>query len=395
LTNRSVIATIVVVTTYVSAAEAARLLGVTKPTLYAYVSRGIVARRTAADGRTSLYVRDEVEQLAGRRRGGRRRDHATIDVEIASGITDLQDEGVSYRGHDAALLARSASFEQTAELLWTGQLPDRAPHWPLDRAGLARCRSAIDAAGDLEPIGRLTLATAILANAPGDDDAAGAARRLLAMAPTLLGGPIGGDVAARLGRAWRGRPTPELMTAITRALVLLADHELATSTLAVRVACSVRANPYAAFAAGLHVTSGPLHGAASAHVVELLTEAESGGARQAVARCRTGGRRVPGFGHSVYRSGDPRTQPLLDAVRRLPDRHQRVDVVDAVLWEVSRTVGKHPNVDLALGALMFVGELPPNCPLFAVARIAGWAAHYDEEISERPVRYRGLSTRRT
>ncbi|HLM18655.1 MAG TPA: citrate/2-methylcitrate synthase, partial [Acidimicrobiia bacterium] len=161
------------------------------------------------------------------------------------------------------------------------------------------------------------------------------------------------------------------------------------------VACSVRANPYAAFAAGLHVVSGPLHGAASTHVVELLTDAEQGGARQAVARCRTGGGRVPGFGHSVYRNGDPRTQPLLDAVRQLPDPHDRVDVVDAVLWEVSRTVGKHPNVDLALGALMFVGELPRDCPLFAVARIAGWAAHYDEELRERPVRYRGLSTRRT
>src|SRR5215207_5266768 len=104
-------------TTFVSASEAARLLGVTKPTLYAYVSRGIVDRRTAADGRTSLYARDEVEQLAGRRRGGRH-DHATIDVEIASAITDVQDEGVSYRGHDAALLAKSVSFEQAAELLW-------------------------------------------------------------------------------------------------------------------------------------------------------------------------------------------------------------------------------------------------------------------------------------
>ena len=109
-------------TTYVSANEAARMLGVTKPTLYAYVSRGIVGRSTAADGRTSLYARDEIQQLAGRARGRRDAAPATIDVQISSTITELQDEGVRYRGHDATELARTHTFEQVAELLWTGRL---------------------------------------------------------------------------------------------------------------------------------------------------------------------------------------------------------------------------------------------------------------------------------
>jgi citrate synthase len=66
-------------------------------------------------------------------------------------------------------------------------------------------------------------------------------------------------------------------------------------------------------------------------------------------------------------------------------------VVDAVIAEVGRTVPKHPNVDLALGALSWIGGFNPQAPLFAIARIAGWAAHYNEELHAPPVRYRGVS----
>ncbi len=112
------------VSTYVGATEAARLLGVTKPTLYAYVSRGIVTRRTAADGRTSLYDRGEIERLIERTRRRAASERPTIDVAIASAVTELGDDGVRYRGHTTAELARSATFEQVAELLWSGTLPD-------------------------------------------------------------------------------------------------------------------------------------------------------------------------------------------------------------------------------------------------------------------------------
>jgi citrate synthase len=130
------------VTTYVSATEAARMLGVTKPTLYAYVSRGIVGRSTAADGRTSLYAREEIQQLAGR---ARRRESApaTIDVQISSTITELQDEQLSYRGHDAAGLARDHSFERVAELLWAGALGQRGLLWPVEGAGRSRLVGAM------------------------------------------------------------------------------------------------------------------------------------------------------------------------------------------------------------------------------------------------------------
>jgi citrate synthase len=380
-------------TTYVSANEAARMLGVTKPTLYAYVSRGIVGRSTAADGRTSLYAREEIQRLAGRARGRRESAPATIDVQISSAITELQDELLTYRGRDAVALAREHSFEQAAELLWTGALGDAGITWPVDRAALSRCRNVCTAAGTENAIASLTLAATTLANGAHDEDAPAAARRLLAIAPSLLGGPITGDVATRLTAAYRRRASPALVAAVSRALVLLADHELATSTLAVRVACSVRAGPYAAIAAGLCVVGGPLHGAASAEAADLLEDASGDDARTAVDRVLSTGRRLPGFGHSVYRNGDPRLAPLLEAVRALPDPDRRMQVVEDVLVEAGRRVGQLPNVDLGLGALTFVARLPRDASLFAVARIAGWAAHYDEERGERPVRYRGITTR--
>jgi citrate synthase len=380
-------------TTYVSANEAARMLGVTKPTLYAYVSRGIVGRSTAADGRTSLYAREEIQQLAGRARSRRDAVPATIDVQISSAITELQDEGVRYRGRDATELARTHTFEQVAELLWTGRLDDAEISWPIDRIALARCRAVHDAAGADDPIARLTLAATTFSAAADEVDAATAARRLLALAPSLLGGPLTGDLATRMAATYRRRPSRELVAAISRALVLLADHELATSTLAVRVACSVRADPYAAIAAGLCVVGGPLHGTASTAAAELLDEAMTSGARAAVDRVLSSGGRLPGFGHSVYRKGDPRLAPLLESVSSLPDPDNRMGVVEELLVEAGRRLGHLPNVDLGLGALSFVGALPRDASLFAVARIAGWTAHYDEERSERPVRYRGITTR--
>lgn len=376
-------------TTYVGATEAARLLGVTKPTLYAYVSRGVVARRSAADGRTSLYARDELERLAERHQRRPASADPTIDIVIRSEITEIDDRAVRYRGHDIDALSRSRSFEQVAELLWSGELPDGRVAWPVEREPLRRARALLHAAGDVPPVAALALAVGCF----DGDDAPTVARRVLAIVPTLLGGPQRGSTAERLAAAWRRSPDSALVTAVDRALVLLADHELASSTLAVRVACSVGAPPSDSLAAGLHTVAGTLHGGASRHVVELLHEVERVGEREAVAAVLRSGRRLPGFGHAVYRTADPRLGPLLDAVRAIPDHAGRLGAIDALLAESGRVLGTVPNVDLGLGALLHVGGLPDDAPIFAVARIAGWAAHHAEEATERPARYRGLTRR--
>jgi citrate synthase len=176
---------------------------------------------------------------------------------------------------------------------------------------------------------------------------------------------------------------------VDSALVLLADHELATSTLAVRIAASVRSGPFVAFASGFAAMEGALHGTASAAAHRFLEECAASGPGATIARRRAQRSRLPGFGHKVYRGVDPRFPVLQAHLRRLdPDR---ASVLDDVVAEAGRVVVHQPNVDLALGALTWAAGLDPNTPLFAVARIAGWGAHYAEEIAEPPVRFRGVA----
>jgi citrate synthase len=382
-------------TTLIGANEAARLLGVTKPTLYAYVSRGVIERQRAVDGRTSLYVREEIEELANRRGTRTPAERPSIDVQIGSSITHLSDDGVRYRGRDVADLARHQPFESVAELLWTGELPMRPPRWPIDRALLERCNRVVEASATSDPFRALALSAMVLADGGASaDSAVPTARCLLAIAPSVLGGPIRGTTAARLASAYVRRPADLLVEAVDRALVLLADHELATSTLAVRVAASVRPGPASALATGLLTVGGRLHGRAASGTTDLFREAADVGARTAIHRRLDRGELLPGFGHSVYRNGDPRLAPLLEVVAELPDPDSRHATVDDVLTEAGLAIGHLPNVDFGLGALIFVAGLPDDIALFAVARIAGWAAHHDEELTERPVRYRGLTKNR-
>jgi citrate synthase len=176
---------------------------------------------------------------------------------------------------------------------------------------------------------------------------------------------------------------------VNAALVLLADHELATSTMAVRVAASVRSDPYDALMAGLVTLAGPLHGGASQLAYELLVLAEREGAARALNDTLREQGQLPGFGHSVYKSGDPRFDALLAVAEPLLDPERR-----AVVREVMGLASAHgvplPNCDLALAALSWGTGMPPDTgrTLFAVARVAGWTAHYLEELAEPPLRFR-------
>lgn len=364
------------VTTLVRAPEAARRLGVSTATLYSYVSRGRVRRTVGADGRTSLFDVDELEAL----RGKHRRPQApppTIDVRIASSVTQLSESGVRYRNTPVAELV-DRPYEQVCALLWSAMPPRLVPIGDPDTG--THAATVMDLA-------------ALLAGMTLPDDPVAAADLVLGAIPGVLGGSDDPErsFAERLALAWVDAPSKELVAAVNTALVLLADHELATSTLAVRVAASVRASPGSAFVAGLATVDGELHGSASHHAHQLFVECAADGAERVLSRHRAERRRVPGFGHSIYRETDPRFELLLDRVRRVPGADTRLDVVEGVLAIAGRYVAQAPNIDLALGALSYVSGLPDRCPLFAVARIAGWTAHYIEELEERPLRYRGLS----
>ncbi|MDQ2811311.1 MAG: hypothetical protein M3Z75_05355, partial [Actinomycetota bacterium] len=194
------------------------------------------------------------------------------------------------------------------------------------------------------------------------------------------------------------RPPPELLRALSAALVLLADHELAASTLAARVAASVRADPYAVVGTGLGAMSGALHGGASLGAETLLAAARGpDDVPRVVGELLRRGEKVPGFGHFVYRNGDPRAVLLLDLVRLAAPRSGSLAVAEAVLAEVGRKSLPAPNVDFALAALARVAGMVTGAgeAIFAVARTAGWIAHALEAYAgDGPLRPRAVYTGR-
>ncbi|MDX6389339.1 MAG: citrate synthase [Streptosporangiaceae bacterium] len=437
---------------WIGAAEAAERLGVKPATLYSYVSRGVLGRRRAPGGRGSLFDPGEVEALS--RRGRPRREVVHGEFVIESGLTEIAGDRLRFRGMDVAQLAVERSFEDVASLLWTGIFAHPQPDGPWQATAeavaagtaaqaalpegtlpLERLQVIVPALAATDPL-RLHLdppavidaARSIIAGmvdclpAAGAPNGAGGAVAGAAGALTGagdgvagLGGAVAGagdagasdalpgppsadgTVAARLWpKLCPRRPSPRLLEVLRAALVLLADHELAASTLAARVAASVRADPYAVVATGLGALGGALHGGASLAAETMLAAARRpADAPRVVGELLRRGERIPGFGHFVYESGDPRAVLLLAQVRRAAPASARLAVADAVLAEMRRRSLPEPNIDFALAVLAGVAGMIPGAgeAVFAVARTVGWLAHALEEYARRtPLRPRALYT---
>ena len=397
-------------------AEAAARLGVKPATLYAYVSRGLLGRERAPDGRTSTFDPAEIDRLArpGRSRRGRR---PATDLVVPSALTAI-DQGLPwYRGVAVTDLAGTRTFEEVAEWLWTGRFPDPPPEpgplpWRASEGALGAGRRAQAALPETAlPLERIRVIAAALA--AGDElrlelrpaAVTAAGRSLIAGLVDCLprpGVPPGrspgaGSIAARLwGGLSAADPEPGLVGVLDAALVLLADHELAASTVAARVAASVRADPYAVASAGLATVSGTLHGGASLGIEALLDEIDRPGqAATVVGAWLRRGERLRGFGHRLYPDGDPRAGFLLTRLRATAAGSPRMEVVDALLETTSLRGLPEPNVDLALAALAHVTAMTRGSgeAIFAIARTAGWIAHALEEYDRNtPIRPRAVYT---
>lgn len=255
------------------------------------------------------------------------------------------------------------------------------------------------------PLDRLRVAVAAAAVADplrfdlSEEAVLGSARCLI---PTLVGalpeqGPARWAGDTRLARLLWSRltaldPDPDALAVLDLALGLLVDHDLAASTLAVRVAASARAHPYAAVSAGLGALEGPLHGAAGRLAHRMLVEVlERGGAAPVVSEYLRAGRRVPGLGHRLYRGEDPRATALFARLEALDQAGPALGAARDVASVMARHGGGlHANVDLALAVLTVSCGMPAEAgeTVFAVARTAGWIAHALEEYQERPLRMR-------
>jgi citrate synthase len=376
-----------------SVSDAAARLGVKPATLYAYVSRGSICRVIGDDGRTSWFDPTDIERLAIGRRGHRRAAEGVVEVPLRTAITRIADEGVWFRGRSVATLVGRHRFEAIADLVMTGTLSDGTA-WPTTRAVVSR-------PGALRPTDRLIDVVFGVAarDARRDDRAAehvvSAARNLIVAAADSVPGfgrrPLNRSVAAVV--AARLSPTPPslaLVDVVDTALAIMVDHDLATSTLATRVAASTWADPYSAIVAALATLGGPLHGLASTATHAFFERAAATSAERVVTEMLASGERLPGWGHRIYRDVDPRASLLLAALKRAGASREKMAVVDQVRRAGAARVRVHPNVDFALAAMSFAYAMAPVAGeyVMGIARIGGWAAHLVEEYSEPPLRFR-------
>lgn len=373
------------------AKQACARLGVKPATLYTYVSRGLIRRVTGESRRERLYVAEDVERV--RARAEARRGHRAVavgalrfgDPVLDSAITCAGPDRLLYRGRDVIeWVEAGAGYEEVAAWLWQADLPPGP--WPWPKASLLSGRDE----GPL--LWRLAALLPRLAAADPDrsrhawaKDPARAQRVVRAFAASI--GPARGPgarpdtiaetVADRLGLEARARP------AIDAALGLVADHELNVSTFAARVAASGGADLYACLGAALYAFSGPRHGAAPARIAALVDELASPRRAKANLRARLDrGDPVPGFGHPLYPSGDPRTAPLVRWAERLAGPRNTKLRTLLTAREVMRDLGPHEmTVDGGLLALAYALGREPEAAsaIFCVGRSAGWAAHVFEQ----------------
>ena len=388
-------------TEWLTAGEARARLGVQAQTLYAYVSRGLIRSERVPGSRSSRYRRADVERLAAR---GRRTSGAPgPEIVVDSALTKLDPAGrLAYRGWDATDAARTSSYEAVAEWLWASDEGDHVWAAPRDQLKVAtRAQAALPAHAAI-PDRLRVIAAAVGACDPlrNDRRRPSVAARGRALIATLVEGlplastrepPRTGSIASRFWPRLSPLPeTPARVEALDHAMVLLADHELAASTLAVRVAASTWADPYLLVCAGLAAAGGPLHGGASEAVRTMLREVTDGAsAATAVGARLRDARPVPGFGHSVYEGPDPRAPALLAAVRRARPPRAVWRAATEIQDLVSGDGDLHANIDLALGVFAEAHDMVPGAgeAIFVTARCAGWIAHGLEEYDHR-LRYR-------
>jgi citrate synthase len=339
-------------------------------------------------------------------------------VATSSAICYLDgDRGVlAYCGYDIHDLAKEATFEEVCFLLWHRRLPSRAELGDL-QSQLAAARALpepiIRLMRSLPPVdGMDALRTLTSALAHYDGDLADAspqaqykkAVRLTAQVGTIVatwgrlqkgGGPIAPDPAMNhaanfLYLLTGERPNSTAIRALDVALTLHADHELNASTFAGRVAAATLTDMYSAVVAAIGTLKGPLHGGANAEVMKMLLElgqTASGERVDEVIRGKLARKeKIPGFGHRVYKTEDPRATHLRRMSQDLGKRSGNTawfDMSQRIEALVKGEKKLNPNVDFYSASTYYALGIPIDLytPVFAVSRMSGWTAHILEQYA--------------
>ncbi len=318
---------------------------------------------------------------------------------------------LSYRGYNIHTLAEHAAFEEVVYLLWNGRLPTRSeldalkaelvanrdiPKQVLDFLGTARqaapmdvLRTAVSMLGLYDPLARANSTEANQAKA----------KKLMAQTPTIVSAfdrlrngktPVAGDpslsMAGNFLYTLSGERPDDLMEhTLDVALTLHADHELNASTFAARVVAATLSDIYSSVTAAIGALKGPLHGGANEDVIKLLLEAGTPDrAAQMVHEALAKGKKIPGFGHRVYRTEDPRATHLREFSEDLCARTGHTTLYQAS-QRVEQTVKAekklNANVDFYSASTYYSLGIPADLftPVFAVSRMSGWTAHVLEQ----------------
>jgi citrate synthase len=392
---------------YLTAGEAVQILGVTRASLYAYVSRGrIRAEVDPRNPRSSRYLAADVEWLRDRKQA---RLHPEIaarkslnwGVPILESGLSLIDEGcLYYRGHDALMLARQSRFADVVRLLWGWDRARAVPHPPKSTA----FESITPHLSSLPVMERLQL---VLPLAAAHDSTAFDVRpdavtntgwrilSLLTATATLRPPGPPAFVPRSLAEGWNVR-TRAGRRLLEMALILCADHELNVSAFAARVVASTSSSPYDVVGAGLGALRGPRHGGHTARIASFLDEAGSpAGVRHTAAeRLRRDGS-MPGFGHPLYPDGDPRARLLLEEITRAWPDSRATAYIRASQAAGRALLGEYPTIDFGLVILERALGLTEGSALviFALGRTVGWIAHALEQYADdRLIRPRAVYT---
>lgn len=380
---------------YYSAQEASKKLGVSRNTLYAYVSRGLIRSEPISPGhRSSRYHALDVDRLATRSGVHKAPVQALQGATdwgapiMESAITLIGDETFYYRGQAVPHLAETGSFEQTVALLWdtpATALPQQEPGLQKSVENKVRGMSAE------APIDQFLALLALL----NQQDAAafrftpqttiGAGVLMTAAFLRVITGHWPhGPVAEHLAAAWQLASAAQAL--INSTLILTADHELNLASFTARCAASAGCSPYAAVAAATHTFFGRRHGGNTERIRGLLHEADGrGNLYEAIASRIKRGDPVPGFGHRLY-NRDPRAAFVLS---HLPD--QSGYITQALTASDELLAGAYPTIDFAVIMLEKDLALPEQAGthLFYLGRLSGLTAHILEQYNQnRPIRPR-------
>ena len=337
-----------------------------------------------------------------------------VAAQSAICLVDGQAGRLVYRGYDIGDLARWSNFEETTYLLWTGSLPTTAQLDEL-RASLAAnralpspimeflrtvppgasnmdvLRTAVSLMGVYDPEAdlntdsanrnkalRLTAQTSTLVAAMG---------RIAQRKEIIDPDPKLGHAANFLYMLTGSRPSDALSRVFDAALILHADHELNASTFAGRVIAATVSDMHSAMTGAIGALKGPLHGGANEGVMRMLIKIDGPDkAKPYIEGELAAKRRIPGFGHRVYRTWDPRALVLRDMMCDLEAASgdtkwcNLARIVAETVWESKHL---YPNVDFYSAPLYFVLGIPIELytPVFAVSRMSGWTAHALEQYT--------------